>query len=268
LFISVGNHDVYKKNASDIHSLKLLSEWKNITIIDLKPETFKIPNGNKISFIPWATPLENIPESDICFGHFDIQSFYMNGFKLCEHGFESKNLFQKSKYIISGHFHRKEFREYTDGNILYVGSPFQHNFGDLNDERGIYVFDLDTKKFEFIKNTISPVHVKIKISEILNKKTTTEHIKKIVPNNIVCLIIDSQVTPDIHSILLTKIQNLNPKILKIEYAEPQSSDNIENPEDFESSDITKIMEEYVESMDIQNKKDLKEYLVSIYDSLK
>jgi DNA repair exonuclease SbcCD nuclease subunit len=268
LIISVGNHDVFKKNASDIHSLKLLSEWKNITIIDLKPEVYKTLKNKTVSFIPWATDIENFPVTDICFGHLDIQSFYMNGLKLCDHGFESKNLFEKSKYIISGHFHKKEFREYTDGNILYVGSPFQHNFGDVGDERGIYIFDFENNNFEFIQNTESPTHKKIKISDILDKKIKPEDIKKDVPNNLICLIIDESITPDVYSVLISKIQNLEPKILKIEHAEPQKELNSDGSEEFELSDISKSLEEYVDSMDIQNKKELKDYILNIYDNLK
>jgi DNA repair exonuclease SbcCD nuclease subunit len=268
LIISVGNHDVFKKNASDIHSLKLLSEWKNITIIDVKPEIYKTPSNKTVSFIPWATELENFPKTDICFGHLDIQSFYMNGLKLCDHGFESKNLFEKSKYIISGHFHKKDFREYTDGNILYLGSPFQHNFGDVGDERGIYIFDFEKNDFEFIQNTESPTHKKIKISDILDKKIKSEDLKRDVPNNLICLIIDKSITPDVHSVLISKIQNLEPKILKIEHAEPQKELNTDGSEEFELSDISKSLEEYVDSMDIQNKKELKDYILNIYDNLK
>jgi len=268
LIISVGNHDVFKKNASDIHSLKLLSEWKNITIIDVNPEIYKTPSDKTVSFIPWATDLENFPKTDICFGHLDIQSFYMNGLKLCDHGFESKNLFEKSKYIISGHFHKKDFREYTDGNILYLGSPFQHNFGDINDERGIYVFDLDKKHFEFIQNTLSPIHKKIKVSDLMDKKIKSDDLKKDVPNNLICLVIDRSITPDVHSILVSKIQNLEPKLLKIEFNEPQKELNSDGSEEFEISDISKSLNEYIESMDVQNKKELKEYILNVYDNLK
>jgi DNA repair exonuclease SbcCD nuclease subunit len=267
LYISVGNHDVYKKNSSDIHSLQLLSEWKNITIVDLLPVVYKTPSGKKISLIPWATELENIPESDICFGHFDIQSFYMNGYKICEHGFESKNLFSKSKYIISGHFHKKDFREYNDGNILYIGSPYQQNFGDMGDERGIYVFDIEKETFNFYENTISPKHIKLKISEIVDKKIKIDDIKKIVPNNIVCIIIDKELTPDVYSILFSKIQNLSPIFLKTEHFEFQNQD-LEISEDIEISDISKTMEDYIESMDIKNKTELKAYLLDIYEKFK
>lgn len=268
LIISVGNHDVYKKNASDIHSLKLLSEWKNITIVDVEPKVFKTSVGKTVSFVPWATDIDKIPLADICFGHFDIQSFYMNGYKLCEHGFESKNLFSKSKYIISGHFHKKDFREYTDGNILYVGSPYQQNFGDTGDERGIYVFDLETEKFNFIENTVSPLHKKIKISDIKEKKIDVEFLKNEIPNNLICLIIDQTITPDLHSILVSKIQNLNPKNLKIEYAEPQLGVTINGTPEFEISDISKTIEEYVDAMDVQNKSEIKTYLSDIYKKLK
>jgi DNA repair exonuclease SbcCD nuclease subunit len=268
LYISVGNHDVYKKNSSDIHSLQLLSEWKNINIIDTTPEIYKTPKGKTVSLIPWATEIENIPESDFCFGHFDIQSFYMNGYKICEHGFESKNLFSKSKFIISGHFHKKDFREYTDGTIMYLGSPYQQNFGDIGDERGIYVFDLEKNSFDFYLNEVSPKHIKIKISEIVDKKIKIEDIKNIIPNNLICLIIDKNLSPDLYSILFSKIQNLNPKFLKTEYNQINDEKNLEIVENLEISDISKIIEEYIEAMDVKNKEDLKKYIGDIYEKFK
>lgn len=264
LVISTGNHDCYRKMDSEIHSLSLLKEWKNIEVVDYKPKIFKTSVGKTISLIPWATKTDDMPLVDIMFAHIDIKSFYMNGYKMCDHGFESADLFKKAKYVISGHYHKKDFREYNDGKILYIGSPFQHNYGDVGDERGIYVFNLEDESFEFIENTVSPKHKKIKISDLVTKKITAEDLKKEIPNNMVCLVIDKNLTPDIQSILVSKIQNLNPKFLKIEHQEPDIDVSIDGNHEFEITDISKTLEDYVEAMNTSNKEELKEYLLSIY----
>ena len=95
------------------------------------------------------------------FAHLDINSFHMNSYKVCEHGFSYKDLFKYAPMIVSGHFHKKDHRYYDDNKqIVYLGSAFQHNFGDIFDQRGIYVFDLKDNSFEFIENTLPPLKPK------------------------------------------------------------------------------------------------------------
>jgi DNA repair exonuclease SbcCD nuclease subunit len=268
LVISTGNHDCYRKLDSEIHSLAFLKGWGNVEIVDTEPKVFKTPKGRTVSFIPWATKLEDIPKADIMFAHLDIKSFYMNGYTLCEHGYESDDLFQKSKFIVSGHFHRKDFREYTDGKILYLGSPHQMNFGEVNDVRGIYTFDLETEKFEFIENAISAKHKKIKVSDILTKKVGITELKADIPNNLICLVIDEALSPDTHSVLVSKIQNLGPKLLKFEYKEPKIDISVDGEIEFTATDISKILEDYIGAMDAKNKEEIKSYLLEIYQELK
>lgn len=268
LVISCGNHDVYLKNSTDIHSLSLLKEWKNITIVDDAPKVFKTNFGKTVAFIPWATNIENMPIADITFAHLDIVSFYQNGYHLCEKGFESQDLFKKSKYIISGHYHKRDHREYTDGTILYVGSPYQMTFGEENDDRGIYIFDLEKETFEFIENMISPKHKKIKVSDLISKKVGAAELKIEVPNNLVRLIIDSPITPDVQSILLSKIQNLGPKDLKPDYCLPEVDVSVDGNVELEGTDIGKVLDEYVDATDYANKDELKTYLGELYKKIK
>ena len=273
IYISTGNHDVYLKNSSDIHSLSLLNEWQNITIIDKEPKVYETNYGKTISFIPWGTELENFPKSDIMFAHLDIQSFYMNGYTLCEHGFQSNDLFEKSKYIISGHFHRKDIRKYNNGTIQYLGSPYQMNFGEVSDQRGVYIFDLEEETFEFIENTVSPVHQKIKVSDLISQKIKAKDLKHLVHNNLVCLIIDAKITPDVHSVLVSKLKNIEPKSLKIEFAIVNGGnkfvgEELDSESEFNVTDIGKTLEEYVEKMDSPHKNELKEYLKNVHSLLK
>ena len=50
----------------------------------------------------------------------------MSSHKVCDHGFESESLLDKSKLVITGHFHCRDHREYTNGkSIIYLGSPYE-----------------------------------------------------------------------------------------------------------------------------------------------
>jgi len=270
LIISTGNHDAWYRDSSEIHSLSIFKEWQNITIIDSEPKLFGTLVDKVVSIIPWGTKLEDFPTSDICFSHLDIKSFYQNNYHVCEKGFESADLFKKSKFIVSGHFHKKDYREYSSGKIMYVGSPFQMNFGECGDERGIYTFNLEDESFDFIENEVSSVHKKIKVSDITKKKIGAEELKNSIPDNIIRLIVDQKITPDIHSILVSKIQKYEPKNLTIEFELLDSvGDSLPTDGDVgDVSDLSQFLDDYVEAMDTPNKEDLKDYLNDVYNTLK
>lgn len=70
--------------------------------------------------------------------------------------------------VYAGHIHEhKEFvakcREF-----VFVGSPYQQNFGEMGSEDGFYVLDEQNKR-TFHTITDVPVHVRLYLSEILEK---------------------------------------------------------------------------------------------------
>lgn len=267
VFISTGNHDCFLKHKSDINSITLLDGWNNIHVIDKKPEIISYKD-KKISLIPWGTSYDDIPNTDIMFGHFEISSFYMNSYKVCEHGMKSGDLLKKSPYVISGHFHKKDHRTYSNGQILYVGSPYQQNFGDSLDERGIYEFNLEENTFEFIKNDISPQFFKISIKKLKNNQIKTKDLIELSKNNILSLVIDEKTTPEEIISLKDKINTLNPHSLRIDYDDNDaeislSSDN----NDYNSSNILKSIEDFIETLDMEHKKEVAEYIKDLYNKL-
>ena len=239
----------------------MLDGWPNITIVDKDPLILNTKKGTSVSFIPWGTGCGDIPKTDICVGHFEINTFYMNSYKSCERGEESKNLLEKSPFIISGHFHKKDHRVYDKGQILYLGSPYQHNFGDSGDDRGYYIIDLDDKKIDFINNTFSPKFVKINSETFKNKNTKNE-----IENNFVSLTIDENLKQDEINNILTKIQILKPFNIKTEYNFTEKENSIDK-KTYDSIDIIKNINDYVDTLDIEYKEDTINYLTDIYNTL-
>ena len=149
-----GNHDTYFKNTNDVNSPDLLlREYNNIDVIQ-SPETIVI-DSVPICMMPWICP-ENYQESldhmnttkaDICMGHFEIAGFTMHR-GMESHDGLSKEIFNKFDMVFSGHYHHRS----DDTHIFYLGNPYEITWQDYNDPRGFHLFDLETRKLEFIVN--------------------------------------------------------------------------------------------------------------------
>jgi DNA repair exonuclease SbcCD nuclease subunit len=263
IFISSGNHDCFYKNNSTVNSISILDGWNNIHIIDKTPTRISTDYGD-IVLVPWGIEYENIPETKgILFGHFEINSFYMNSYKVCDHGLESKQLFKKSATIVSGHFHKKSHRKYENGQILYLGSPYQQNFGDVGDERGIYILNLENHEFNFIENKISPKHLKISLKDY-DKNKSLDSIK----NNIVSLIVDQSIDQEILSNYTSNIQKEAPLSFRTDYLESDLSiKSIDSEKESNTGDILKDIEEFVNNLEIEHKKEVVDYLTEAYNIL-
>jgi len=153
----LGNHDVAFKNTLEVNSTGLLlNEYQNIKHYD----EFQTVNfdGVSIDIVPWICDdnekdtFEKMKQSpaQICFGHFEIAGFEMDKGNVCDHGLDKK-LLSKYDIVLSGHFHHKS----TDGNITYVGTPYEMTWSDYNDAKGFHIFDTNTRELEFIKNTFT-----------------------------------------------------------------------------------------------------------------
>jgi DNA repair exonuclease SbcCD nuclease subunit len=156
----IGNHDVAYKNTLEVNSPSLLlNEYSNIQIYE-KFDTIEF-EGVSIDVVPWICD-DNVDDifnrmkdskAQICFGHFEIAGFEMDRGNVCESGIDKQSL---SKYdvVLTGHFHHKS----TDGNITYVGTPYEMTWADWNDSKGFHIFDTETREMNFVKNSFSMFH--------------------------------------------------------------------------------------------------------------
>ena len=264
-----GNHCCYQKLNSDIHSLSILSGWSNITVLD---KLTTITEFNKvISFNPWGSPIESIPSSDLIFGHFEIQTFKFNQYSICDHGLTAEDLFKKSPFIITGHFHLREYREYSNtGRVLYCGNPFQMDFGDVDSIKGYHILDLNTLLFEFFENTLSPKHFKINFSDLVRDGKLTEEVRNKFKNNFIKLYIDKNISADEADFLLKKLNELNPLSLAVEYSYSFDKFGIDQEKDIDLSgvDIPVAIEEFINLIESPYKKEVAEYTLNLFNKCK
>ena len=150
----VGNHDTYYKNTNDVNSPDLLlKDYDNIRVIS-KPETIDIC-GYDVCMMPWICA-DNYVDSmnelkssvaPVCMGHFEIDGFEMYRGHEC-HGGLDRSTFAKFNNVFSGHYHHRS----TQGNITYLGTPYELTWQDYNDPKGFHVYDLANETLEFIQN--------------------------------------------------------------------------------------------------------------------
>lgn len=264
IVIIVGNHDAYYKDRSDINSLSILNGKNNITVID-KPTTTEI-FGKKLSFLPWGSTITDLQKSDIMFGHFEIESFKMNSFKVCDHGTKTSDLLNKANLILTGHFHLRDERVYPEGTIVYVGNPFEMDFGDTGTTKGYYILDIEKQKYDFFENKISPKHKKITLTELAQIKLTDNSVLEgLFKNNIVKIIIDKKVSSDNIDLLLKKISGFEPFSLGVDYLLYDNNIAVdEQSYDASGVDLQKTIEEFINVLEIDNKKTVIDYCLDLY----
>jgi DNA repair exonuclease SbcCD nuclease subunit len=269
IYMIPGNHCCYYKNTSDVHSLSIMKGMDNITIFDTI-ETIEL-NDKKFTFCPWGSHIKDIPGSDVILGHFELQNFRMNGFKICEHGDDPEQLLNKSTLIFSGHFHQRDEKHFpNEGTIIYVGNPFQTDFGDAYQTKGFYILDTDTLSYEFIENTKTPKHLKLTLSEIIKKEEPLKFFDENIKSNIIKIIIDKNISTEHIDALIEKVSTYKPADIKIDYDINYSKmipSNMTQETEIKGLEIDSIVNEFVDSLQIENKKEVISYIIKLYNNL-
>lgn len=155
-YVLIGNHDFDNpsKFLPDNHPFLMwkLTQCPGITIVD------KPLRENNYVFIPYVPPgmfrqalefidpeMNFLEQTDIIFAHQEFKGCRM-GPIISEVGDSwPPEEFDKLPFVISGHIHD---RQELPG-ILYVGTPIQNGFSDSYLDKGICLFDTDTKTGEW-----------------------------------------------------------------------------------------------------------------------
>ena len=150
----LGNHDIFYKNKSEINSVsELFSKNENVVVFD-KPDIIKL-GKKKIALLPWINKdneeesLKFIRETDapILCGHLELHGYQVLRNTPFDGGMNA-DLFSKFEAVYTGHFHTR----HSQGNIHYLGCPYQITMNDYGDKKGFHVLDTDTGELEFIPN--------------------------------------------------------------------------------------------------------------------
>lgn len=134
----LGNHDMYKPNDSKYHALQPF-DIPHMKIID------KIEDVDGVTYVPYQHsiadfPLDTLP---ICVAH---QTFVGAdyGYYRPDVGVDADKV--SAEIIISGHIHKRQ----SFGKVVYPGTPYAHDLNDINQSKGLMLFDTSNYKYDFI----------------------------------------------------------------------------------------------------------------------
>lgn len=155
ILIVPGNHD-YRMWSSEPALLEIISELGDAVKILSKgwySDIFYVhPYTRRTQEAEEELKNLEVPEGSIFLGHQDIKGVNYGGF-VVEHGLDADVLSKKFKMSFVGHCHNVlKVRD----NVLSIGAPMQHNFSDIGQERGWWLWDLESNKLEMYKNDFSP----------------------------------------------------------------------------------------------------------------
>lgn len=264
--IIVGNHDSYNKSQNDINSLKIFNFLDNVFVYE-EPKMLKLENEKSIYLMPWRSTyeieketIENI-NSDYLFCHTSYSGSYSNRVSKSPDG-NSVEVFNKFKRVYSGHIH---FRQEKD-NIILIGSPYSMTKNDIDNQKGIYILNLNKDTHVFIENNHSPKFLRYDLSDLLNIQF--KKYKEMVVNNFLDIVV-----PQKHALTFpfTDLMNITDTYRKFNLIigedDIQSDDTLE--EELSEFDIIRLADQHIESLPYTEKIKslLKDYVKNLYRRL-
>lgn len=184
----LGNHDLYLRDSTSIHSLIAYGGHKNVRIVD-KP----IFCDNSVLILPWEyNGLEQLKGVDIknikyvfCHNNFPKTFFFNYGRGktvvkskksdtntsssfLEEFGLSDElmnGIIKNGGKIISGHIHQNQTIPLGNkSELIIAGSPYETEYGFGDVKCGVYIIDIDSDTVEFVENPYNVRHIEVKTS--------------------------------------------------------------------------------------------------------
>ena len=222
IIVILGNHDVpLKYSHNQVSSVSILSGYPNVYVVtDVE---YIIHKNKKLGFLSWFTDhSKRIEPVDILFAHLELSNFKFNNYSVCEHGMNASS-FLNSSYtsVYTGHFHKHQVHKYTNGKITYVGSPFQHNYGDVGNENGYYLLNIETGEDEFCIDSNSPKFFRVGLNELPSCPIENNHIK---------IVLNEELSDTKYEKLCVLVKSKKPKSLTFDhlYSKTQTSNVSDN----------------------------------------
>ena len=252
----VGNHTAYYKNTNEVNAVDLLlREYDNVKVYSKCEEV--LLDKLKVLFIPWinAENFESTVQSvkisnSVCaMEHLELNGFRAHRGHIMEEGLDC-NLFEKFTKVFSGHFHTRS----DNGQVYYLGNPYEMFWNDANDKRGFVIFDTDTLEWEYIDNP-NRMFYNIYYEDTDYRMFDTRHYE----NKIVKVIVRKKTDLKKFEKFIDKLYASGVFELKIvENFQFQESEEFEA---FESEDTISILNRYIQESEVNLEKSVIQRIV-------
>lgn len=138
----LGNHDCYKPDDSKYHALQPF-DIENFHVID------EVTDVGNMTMVPYIHDFDKFPTQTkpICIAH--------QQFVGCDYGYYRPDIGVdadkvSADIIISGHIHKRQMF----GKVIYPGTPFAQSVNDIDESKGVMLFDSDTYEYSFIESPL------------------------------------------------------------------------------------------------------------------
>ena len=258
----LGNHCTYYKNTNRINSPELLlDQYQNIKIYS---EPTEILMGKKVFLmLPWINK-ENqedvfrrleTSEADICCGHLELNGFEVTPGMKMDHGMDPK-LFHRFKRVWSGHYHHKS----KNGNIQYLGNPYQMFWNDYKDTRGFHIYDTESDRLKYIKNPFE-IFDKLFYDDTrvdYNKQDVSDYKDKFIK-----IVIENKRDYQMFETLVDRLYNVGVHDVKV--IENLLSEDCKEDIEISAKDTMTLLNDYIDEVEMTvDKSDLKNLMRSLY----
>lgn len=201
-----GNHDMYYKEYESQSALTPFNEIKNLNVV----ENFKAVTigGRNIAFMPFDTDVKAIDTRyDLAFSHLEFNGA-IKGIEVESKGVTQDDIAKVAPMVFNGHYHLNKEYVRKEGTIISIGSPLQHDWGEYDQRKGFYVIDLDDMSYEYAENTISPIHIKIHMTDIKDNMDALADMN--IGGNYVEFVVDTDHTFDEYNEIKLQIDSYQP----------------------------------------------------------
>lgn len=258
----IGNHDAFYRNSIILNSPDQFLNYSNLHLY-ATPTDVSI-GGKSFLMLPWVCE-ENYLESkraivesssDYCISHLELNGFIMQKGGQAFHGdksYLSADDFKAFKQVYTGHFHTQS----KNGNIHYIGIPFEMTWVDYADQKGFFVLDTITGELEFV-----PTKATIYSRFDMTKGQVVD--RELVEGHYVKLIVDAATNRSI----LDTIYGMEPIDVKVVDLSTFETDASSSVDELETYDEINILRHLVDesNADSTMKKKMMTYLENLVAS--
>ena len=264
LHIIIGNHDTFYKNTNEVNSMEELVGSDRFSIYSA-PKVVDF-DGCLIQFMPWINAgnynesmdaLKHSP-AQILMGHLEVNGFEMHRGHKSDGGYD-KELFRRFDLCFSGHFHHKS----DDGQIYYLGTPYEITWSDYNDPKGFHIFDTATRELERIINPYT-LHEKIFYDDT-TVDYTNEDVSKYKEKFVKLIVVNKKDLYQFDKFTDRLLQADAYEVKIIEDFSELNADNVSDDIVNNTEDTMTLLEKYIDQLDVTLSKDrLKNTMRSLY----